>query len=99
MGVKVAFQSNPETVPPPSGKPTAPAAPAIVIPEAALTEINGRTIVWVFKEGIVERRAVKTSRRAAGEATLSAGLIAGEKVILNPPATLTDGGTVRESTP
>jgi RND family efflux transporter MFP subunit len=99
MGVKVAFQSNPEAIPPPGDKPAAPAAPVIVIPEAALTEVNGRTIVWVFKDGTVERRAVKTSRRSAGEATLSAGLNAGEKVILNPPATLTDGGTVRESTP
>ena len=99
MGVKVAFQSNPEAIPPPGDKTAPPAAPVIVIPEAALTEINGRTIVWVFKEGTVERRAIKTSRRSAGEVTLSAGLNAGEKVILNPPATLTDGGTARESNP
>ena len=100
MGVKVAFQSS--AAPASADKSaanSAPVAPVVTIPEAALTENDGRPIVWVFKDGKAERRAVKTSRTSGGEAVLAAGLASGEKVILNPPSTLTDGAAVREAKP
>ena len=100
MGVKVAFQST--AAPADAAKPdpkSAPTTPAITIPEAALAEIDGRTIVWVFKDGKAERRAVKTGRSSGGEAVLASGITSGEKVILNPPSTLTDGAAVREAKP
>ena len=99
MGVKVAFRSAAEAAPDTSKPIAAPSAPVITIPEAALTEIDGRSIVWVFKGGKAERRAVKTARTSGGEAVLASGLSSGEKVILNPPATLTDGAFVREAKP
>ena len=99
MGVKVAFRSAAGPAADPA-KPDAPRAALIVtIPIAALTEIEGRKIVWVFKGNKAERRAVTVGRESAGEATLAAGLASGEKVILNPPATLTDGAAVREAQP
>lgn len=97
MGVKVAFQSSATPADVASTLVPVRSAPVLVIPEAAVAEIDGRTVVWVVREGRVERRAVKIARKSAGEAVLDAGLNAGEKVILNPPATLTDGGTVREA--
>ncbi len=99
MGVKVAFQSV--APPPDENKPeaAAPAAPVITVPQAAVAEVNGREVVWVVQDDKVERRAVKVARTSAGEATLAAGLNAGEKVILNPPPTLTDGASVREAKP
>lgn len=96
MGVKVAFRS---LAGPAAAASSPPAAPVITIPEAALAESNGRTVVWVFKDSKAERRAVTIGRRTAGEATVAAGLNAAEKVILNPPATLTDGAPVREAKP
>jgi len=96
MGVKVAFQS---TIEAPAAATDPPAKPIISIPETALAEVNGRSIVWLFHDGKVERRAVKITRRSADEAIIEAGLNAGETLILNPPATLTDGATVRESKP
>ena len=97
MAVKVAFQSS--TADAAAAPAAAASAPVITVPEAALTEVSGRTVVWVLKENRTERRAVKINRRAGGEAVLASGLIAGEKVILNPPATLKDGGTAREAKP
>ncbi|MDB6072287.1 MAG: efflux transporter, family, subunit [Verrucomicrobiales bacterium] len=97
MGVKVAFQS---AAPPPGTQPDAtPAKSVIAIPESALTEVNGRRVVWVFHDGKAERRAVTVSRTTGGEAVLAAGLNAGEKIITNPTPALTDGAAVREAKP
>lgn len=99
MGVKVAFQST--DVPPDQNTTEAASktAPVITIPEAAVAEVNGRAVVWVVRDGKVERRAVSVSRTTAGETALAAGLNAGEKVILNPSDALTDGASVREAKP
>jgi len=95
MGVKVAFQGD---------EPAAPAATtarhAVVVPKAAVQSLNGRDIAWVVTHGRAERRAVTVAGSSDNEITLSAGLAQGETVVLNPPATLSDGNTVTvESTP
>ncbi len=99
MGVKVAFQSPSKPAADTNSPSALPSKPVITVPETALTESNGRTVIWVFKDGVAERRAVTLSRRSGGEATLAAGLSSGEKIILNPPATLTDGAAIREALP
>jgi len=88
MGVKVAFQS---------AEPTATAGTAkdvITVSKDAVRSDAGRDIAWVVREGRVERRAVTVAGSNQGEVTLSAGLSPGEVVVLNPPATLTDGSPV-----
>jgi RND family efflux transporter MFP subunit len=97
MGVKVAFQSVAAPADPKT--PAAKTASVITIPAAALAEVNGRQVVWVFNNNKAERRAVNVSRTTGSEAVLAAGVSSGEKVILNPPATLTDGAEVREAKP
>ncbi len=84
MGVKVAFQ----------GGPPAAAGNAVAVPKAALQASAGRDIACVVKDGKAERRAVTVAHSNGAEVTLSAGLVAGEAVVLNPPATLTDGAAV-----
>jgi RND family efflux transporter MFP subunit len=87
MGVKVAFQSD---------EPAAPAAAgsALVVPKEAVQQVAGRDVAWVVSDGKVERRAVTVARSNANDLVLSAGLFPGETVVLNPPATLTDGAAV-----
>jgi RND family efflux transporter MFP subunit len=89
MGVKVAFQSAV-----PAATASSAASRKLVVPEAAVRQADGRSIVWVVKEGRVERRAVSVSHTAGGEAALSAGLNLGETVVLDPPAILTDSARV-----
>ena len=97
MGEKVAFQSS--AAPAVETAPATKAAPFITVPETAVTAQGGRRIVWVFRDDKVERRAVNVSRTSGGEAVLASGLTAGEKIVINPPATLTDGAAVREAKP
>jgi RND family efflux transporter MFP subunit len=97
MGVKVAFQSS--ASPAVETAPATKAAPLITVPETAVTAQGGRRIVWVFRDDKVERRAVNVSRTSGGEAVLASGLTSGEKIVINPPATLTDGAAVREVKP
>ncbi|MCF7674198.1 MAG: efflux RND transporter periplasmic adaptor subunit [Akkermansiaceae bacterium] len=93
MGVKVAFQSD---------RPAATADPGrevLSVPAAGVGQQAGRDVVWVVRDGRVERRAVTVAGTSNSEATISAGLSSGEAIVLNPPATLTDGcQVVTEST-
>ena len=88
MGVKVAFQS--------SGDSNAPAARSITIPKSAVREQDGRTVVWVVREGRVERRAVTVASRTGDEATITAGLNGGERVVVDGAHRLADGARVVE---
>jgi RND family efflux transporter MFP subunit len=89
MGVKVAFRetSNPDA--PASGQ-------AVIVPKSALREQNGRQVVLVVENGRAERRPVTVSDISSDQATISAGLAAGEKVALDWPATLPDHAIVKE---
>lgn len=84
MGVKVAFQS---------ADPAAAGASkdVITVSKDAVRSDAGRDIAWVVRDGKVERRAVTVAGSNTGEVTVSAGLSPGETVVLNPPASLTDG--------
>ena len=91
MGVKVAFQGP--------ARETPAAAPGVLTPAAALARADGRDIAWVVREGRVERRAVSVGESQGDEAVITAGLSAGETVVLNPPPTLSDGLAVKVETP
>jgi RND family efflux transporter MFP subunit len=88
MGVKVAFQSG--------GSDSAVAQPATTIPKAALQSVDGRDVVWVVRNGHAERRAVTVAGANGDEVTIAAGINDGEKVIVNAPPEITDGGCVTE---
>ena len=92
MGVKVAFQSEETT---PAAAPTR----ALTIPKNATQKSNERDIAWVVKDGKVERRAITRGNSGSAEITVTAGLSSGEIVVLDPPATLTDGAAVSVETP
>jgi RND family efflux transporter MFP subunit len=91
MAVKVAFLET-------NGAPTA-AVGAVLVPKNALQNQDGHDVVFAVQNGRVERRAVTVSDTQGDDAVLSAGLTAGEKVIVNPPAGLKDGAAVKEKMP
>ena len=91
MGVKVAFQS-------------ADAAPAttvsgVLIPKSAVQDTDDRAVVWVMRDGRIERRAITVANTDGNDATIAAGLTAGERVVIDPSVALTDGARVMEKKP
>lgn len=91
MGVKVAFREAGEAGP--------QAARAVMVPKAAVRQDGGRDVVMVVRDGRAERRAVTVRGSTDDEAALSAGVAAGEHVVVDGPKDLADGATVRENNP
>jgi RND family efflux transporter MFP subunit len=91
MAVKVAFHE------------TAGASPAanraVIVPKGAVQQQDGRDVAFVVQNSRAERRAVTVSSTSGNESELSAGVAAGEKVILNSPTGLSDGAKVKEAKP
>jgi len=96
MGVKVAFQSTP-TAAPQAPAQTGRSTPSIAVPKAAVHDVDGRTVVWIVREGRVERRAVTVSQTVGEESTITAGLSSGERIVTKTSQPLADGGRVTES--
>ena len=60
---------------------------------------KGRDVVLVVQNGRAERRAVTVSSSLNDEVVLSAGIAAGERVIIDPPPGLVAGSTVKLVSP
>ena len=91
MGVKVAFREA-------SGS-GAVASRNVTVPKNAVRRLDGRDVVFLVKDGRAERRAVTVVRAGASDADLSAGVTAGEKVIVDSPVGLEEGARVKEAKP
>jgi RND family efflux transporter MFP subunit len=89
MSVKVAFQE--------AGGGTAAALRAVLIPKSAVQSRDGRDVVFVVQNGRAERRTVTVSDTQGDDSVLSAGVSAGESVVVDPPAGLTDGMAIKAS--
>jgi HlyD family secretion protein len=89
MSVKVAFHEA-------SGS-SAAASRTVMVPKAAVQQQKGRDVVWVVQDGRAERRAVTVGLTNGDEAVISAGVAAGERVLVKVPAGLTDGAKVKET--
>ncbi len=85
MNASVAFLS-----PAKRGKTTTQSAPTLYVPPAAVRD--GK--VFVALNGRAVARTVRTGSTSAQGLRVEEGLIGGEDVILNPPATLTDGARI-----
>jgi RND family efflux transporter MFP subunit len=86
MGVKVAFRE-------PAEASSATAAQAVV-PRAAVAESNGRSVVFVVRDGTVERRAVSLGRSLGTDVEVTAGIAPGEQVAVSGLDELEDGARV-----
>ncbi|MCI4678727.1 efflux RND transporter periplasmic adaptor subunit [Rhodoblastus acidophilus] len=73
--------------------------PALSVPEAALTERAGLVGVFVVgKDDHAHLRLVRAGAHAGGQVAIMAGLKAGDRVILSPPADLENGSPVSPQT-
>jgi RND family efflux transporter MFP subunit len=87
MGVKVTFLADSD-----ANAPKAQAA--TLVPKAAVKGDGPATFVFVVKNDVVERRAVRVGNADGDRVEVLAGLQAGDRVVLTPPAELKDGGKI-----
>jgi len=87
MGVKVSFLAGEQA----AGRPAAKA----VIPREAARTLEDRSVVFLFRDGAVERRAVSLGDEIGGDVEVTSGLAPGDKVVVGGPANLRDGQRVK----
>lgn len=88
MGVKVSFLAEPE----PQAATTV--RPRLLVPKNAVRKADGHDVVFVVKENVAERRAVKIGAVDGDQIEILSGLQAGEQVVVDGPPTLADGTRV-----
>ncbi|TBR11490.1 MAG: efflux RND transporter periplasmic adaptor subunit [Lysobacter sp.] len=92
MGVRVSFLER--------AQPTAAVRkPAALVPNGAITDRDGRSIVFVVEGDAgnekVKRHEVTPGRTLGDDREVLSGLVGGERVVVNPPEKLADGARVR----
>jgi RND family efflux transporter MFP subunit len=88
MGIKVTFLGA-ET-----SKKTGAEPSAALVPQSAVRDDAGKKIVFMVKNGHVERRAVTLGGNRGNDAEVIGGLTVGDTVVVNGPPNLRDGQTV-----
>src|SRR5574337_1328574 len=88
MGVKVAFLGEE-----PDNRATG--MTRVLVPRAAVREESGVQVVFVYREGQVERRAVRLGQARGNEQEVLAGLSDGEQVVVKGLEGLRDGQRVK----
>ena len=86
MGVKVSFLGNAPT--------KAQAAGRVIVPRTAIREEGGKPSVFVYRDGLVERRAVGLGDARGTDQEVTAGLADGEQVVVAGAKDLRDGQRV-----
>ena len=88
MGVKVTFLGEAPV------EKKGEVAPAALIPPDAVRDDSGKKIVFIVKDGHLERRAVTTGGTRGTDLEILAGLNSGDSVVVKGPANLRDGQAV-----
>jgi RND family efflux transporter MFP subunit len=87
MGVKVSFLAGEQA----AGRTPAKA----IIPREAVRLVDGKPVVFLDREGVLERRAVGLGLEIGTDVEVTAGLDAGDRVVVGGPAELRDGQRVK----
>jgi len=87
MGVKVAFLGDQQ--------PLGQAAAGVLVPREAVREGEGKPVVFLYRDGVVERRAVSLGAPAGNDVEVTAGLAPGDQVVVKGPDVLHDGERVK----
>ena len=71
--------------------------PALVVPEIAVQQVGSETFVWRVKaDGTVEKADVEVGGRVPGKAMLAAGVVAGDRIVVQGTGKLQPGARVVE---
>jgi RND family efflux transporter MFP subunit len=89
MGARVNFLSEP------AAAGAAPVVSGVRLPADAVLDQDGATVVFVIKDGKVERRAVKAGDKNNAGVQVLSGLSAGEQVASGDLSRLKDGAHVK----
>src|SRR2546428_482750 len=90
MGVKVAFLGNE----PVAQKGKGSAAKAL-IPQSAVRQDGGNSIVFLVRDGKLERRAVNLGAQHGSDVEVMAGVSPGDSLVVHGPEALRDGQSVQ----
>ncbi|GMU42851.1 MAG: efflux RND transporter periplasmic adaptor subunit [Xanthomonadales bacterium] len=71
-----------------------PKLSGVLVPQAALVEEAGKSFVYVVENGRASRREVSVGAAVGDSRNLTAGVVAGQTVVVSPPAELVDGVAV-----
>lgn len=85
MGVRVGFLEAK------TAAPAAPSAPVVLAPASALVQRGDRNLLWLLQAERLTLRDVTLGQQRAGMREILAGATAGETVVVNPAADLTEG--------
>jgi RND family efflux transporter MFP subunit len=85
MGVKVSFLGD---------EPAQKQAATILVPSEALRDEQGKKIVFTYKNGKVERRAVRTGAVRGSSQEVLAGLTEGDQIVVKGAEQVRDGDSV-----
>ena len=85
MGVKVTFLREATEGSVPAARPVA------LVPKSALKVEGGASYVFLVRQDTVERRAVQSAGTDGDRVEITAGLAAGDRVVVAPPAGLAEG--------
>ena len=68
---------------------------ALLLPQETLVGEEDRWYVWQVVDGRVHRREVQAGANTGGRAEIRAGIVPGDRVVLNPDESLSEGDAVR----
>lgn len=88
MGVRVSFLE------PATEAPKVLVDRGVMVAGNAITERDGKDVVFVVSDGKAALTTVSIARRIGEDAEISKGLVGGETLIVDPPETLLDGSKV-----
>ena len=91
MGARVSFFERAA----PAGQPQA--RPSVLVPQSAIVKRGSQSVAFVLTDGKAKQTSVSTGRTIGDDIEVTAGLNAGDELILQPPETLKDGQRVQKS--
>ncbi|MBL0170410.1 MAG: efflux RND transporter periplasmic adaptor subunit [Gemmatimonadaceae bacterium] len=92
MGAKVDFL-QPDTVPAGAARPVA--RPIVRVPQAAVREDGGKSVVWIVRGETLTRREIEAGPVSAGFREVRSGLTGGEQLLIGGVETPTEGMRVK----
>jgi HlyD family secretion protein len=93
MGAKVEFLETPRATP--AGAAPALERPRILVPAAAVRSEDGRSIVWLVRDGRLQRRDVDAGPVSGSFREIRSGLSGGEQLLLGGVETPREGQRVK----